>query len=126
MDKKLEDFLNRDDCFFIHYASSGFYNGSSPAPKISCIVVYNLKNDVEFRFCIKDYMKNNSMEEAERKMLQDFKMLFERYKSISFIHWSMNLEGFGFKAIRARAKELDIDLPVFLEDNLFDLSSYIS
>ena len=33
MDNKLKDFLNRNNCFFIHYASDGFYNGSSPAPK---------------------------------------------------------------------------------------------
>ena len=126
MDSKLKDFLNRDDCFFIHYASNGFYNGSNPAPKISCIAVYNLKNDKGFRFCIKDNMKNNSMEEAERLTLQNFKLLFERYKNVSFIHWNMGENGFGFKAIQARAKELNINLPVLSEDNLFDLSSYVS
>ena len=45
MDNKLKDFINREDCYFIHYASNGFYNGSSPAPKVSCIILYNLKND---------------------------------------------------------------------------------
>lgn len=50
MDTKLKDLINRDDCYFIHYASDGFYNGSSPAPRISCIVIYNLKTDKGYRF----------------------------------------------------------------------------
>ena len=54
MDNKLQDFINKEDCYFIHYASNGFYNGSSPAPKISCIVIYNLKNDKGYRFNIRN------------------------------------------------------------------------
>ena len=44
MDNKLQELLNKDDCYFIHYASNGFYNGSSPAPNVSCIVIFNQKN----------------------------------------------------------------------------------
>ena len=40
MDKKLEQLINNENTYFIHYASNGFYNGSSPAPKVSCIVLY--------------------------------------------------------------------------------------
>ena len=66
MDNKLQDFINREDCYFIHYASNGFYSGSSPAPKISCIVIYNLKSDKGYRFNIADHLEGNSKEEAER------------------------------------------------------------
>ena len=45
MDKKLEQLINNENTYFIHYASNGFYNDSSPAPKVSCIVLYNLKYD---------------------------------------------------------------------------------
>lgn len=106
MDTKLKDFINRDDCYFIHYASDGFYNGSSPAPRISCIVIYNLKTDKGYRFLISDHTEDNSLEQAERLTLENFKMVFDKIPNVSFIHWGMNNNGFGFKAIQARAKEL--------------------
>ena len=126
MDNKLQDFLNRDDCYFIHYASNGFYNGSSPAPKISCIAILNQKNSVGYRFSIKDHIQGNSTEEAERLTLENFKLLFDRYPNVSFIHWNMTANGFGFKAIQQRAKELGVELPTIPDENLFDLSSYVS
>lgn len=126
MDSKLQELLNRDDCYFIHYASNGFYNGSGPAPKISCIVIYNQKNDKGYRFCIKDHIQANSKEEAERLTLENFKLVFTRFPNVSFIHWNMDANGFGFKAIQKRAKELGIELPAIPDENLFDLSYYVS
>ena len=126
MDTKLKDFINRDDCYFIHYASDGFYNGSSPTPRISCIVIYNLKTDKGYRFLISDHTDDNPLEQAERLTLENFKMLFDKIPNVSFIHWGMNNNGFGFKAIQARAKDLGIDLPLPNNDHLFDLSSYVS
>ena len=126
MDKKLQDFLARDDCYFIHYASSGFYNGSSPAPKISCIVAINKKNNQTIRFNLKNYIQKYSKEEAERILLENFKLLFDKYPNISFVHWNMTADGFGFKAIQQRAKELEIELPIIPNENLFNLSSYVS
>ena len=82
MDNKLQDFLNRDDCYFIHYASNGFYNGSSPAPNISCIIIFNQKNSVGYRFSIKDHIQGNSKEEAERLTLENFKLVFTDRKSV--------------------------------------------
>ncbi|OLA95027.1 MAG: hypothetical protein BHW64_00815 [Candidatus Melainabacteria bacterium LEY3_CP_29_8] len=38
----------------------------------------------------------------------------------------MQSEGFGFKAISARAKELGIEFPQIPNENLFDLSSYVA
>ncbi|MEE3350187.1 MAG: hypothetical protein VZR09_09130 [Candidatus Gastranaerophilaceae bacterium] len=126
MDNKLQNLLNRDDCYFIHYASSGFYNGLSSAPKISCIVIYNLKNDKGYRFNIADNLKGNSKEQAEKLTLENFKSVFTKIPNVSFIHWNMTANSFGFKAIQARAGELGVELPVIPEDNLFDLSSYIA
>lgn len=54
MDNKLQDFMNKNNCFFIHYASDGFYSGSAPAPRISCIVIYNPKTGKDYCFYIKD------------------------------------------------------------------------
>ena len=126
MDNKLEQLLNKDDCYFIHYASNGFFNGSSPIPKISCINIYNSKTNKGYRFCIKDHLQGHSKEEAEKLTLENFKLVFTRFPNVSFIHWGMNANGFGFKAIQARAKELGIDLPIPENDHLFDLSSYVS
>lgn len=126
MDNKLQELLNKDDCYFIHYASNGFYNGSSPAPKISCIVIFNQKNKQGYRFTLKDHLQGHSKEEAERLSLENFKLLFDRYPNVSFIHWNMTAKGFGFKAIQHRAKELGVELPAIPDENLFDLSSYVS
>ena len=126
MDNKLQDFINREDCYFIHYASNGFYSGSSPAPKISCIVIYNLKNDKGYRFNIADHLEGNSKEQAERLMLENFKLVFTKIPNVSFIHWNMTAEGFGFKAIQARAKELGVDILMPDNEHLFDLSSYVA
>ena len=41
-------------------------------------------------------------------------------------HWNMTAEGFGFKAIQARAKELGVDIPMPDNEHLFDLSSYVA
>lgn len=125
MDNKLKDFLNRNNCFFIHYASDGFYNGSSPAPRISCIVIYSLKNEKGYRFSINDHIGGNSDEQAERLMLENFKLVFTKRPNVSFVHWNMTANGFGFKAIQARAQEFGIEIPIPDKENLFDLSSYI-
>lgn len=126
MDNKLKDFINREDCYFIHYASNGFYSGSSLAPKISCIVIYNLKSDKGYRFNIADHLEGNSKEQAERLTLENFKLVFTKIPNVSFIHWNMTAEGFGFKAIQARAKELGVDIPMLDNEHLFDLSSYVA
>ena len=126
MDNKLQNLLNRDDCYFIHYASNGFYNGSGSAPKISCILIYNPKNDKGYRFDIADNLEGNSKEQAEKLTLENFKSVFTKIPNVSFVHWNMTAKGFGFKAIQARAKEFGVELPTIPEENLFDLSSYIA
>ena len=126
MDSKLENLLKNKDCFFIHYASDGFYNGMTPAPRISCISVYNGSLDKRINFSIDNFKQAQSIEDAEKMLLYDFKSFLELKPDISFVHWNMNGKGFGFSAIWARAKELGIDLPEINEENMFDLSSYVA
>ena len=126
MDSKLENLLKNKNCFFIHYASDGFYNGMTPAPRISCISVYNDSFDKRINFSIDNFNQAQSIEDAEKMLLYDFKSFIELKPDISFIHWNMNGKGFGFNAIWARAKELGIDLPEIKEEYLFDLSSYVA
>lgn len=126
MDSKLENLLKNKDCFFIHYASDGFYNEMSPAPRISCISIFNGSLDKRINFSIDNFNQAKSVEDAEVMLLYDFKSFIELHPNISFIHWNMNGKGFGFNAIWARAKELEIELPEIKEENLFDLSSYIA
>ena len=125
MDNKLQKILNSDNCFFIHYASNGFYNGSSPAPKISCIMIWNDKTKEKYKFDIQDHLNGNSLEQAEKETLAHFKTLFVKRPDVCFIHWNMMSNGFGFKAIQARAKEFGIDLPIIDNNNLFDLAAYV-
>ena len=126
MDSKLENLLKNKNCFFIHYASDGFYNGMTPAPRISCISVYNGSLDKRINFSIDNFKQAQSIEDAEKMLLYDFKSFIELKPDISFVHWNMNGKGFGFSAIWARAKELGIELPEINEENMFDLSSYVA
>ena len=128
MDKKLEQLINNENTYFIHYASNGFYNGSSPAPKVSCIILYNLKNDKCINFSISEHLDNDliDIELAESELLSDFSSFVNQNSEIYFIHWNMTAKGFGFNAIKARADELCIEFPTIEEENLFDLSSYVA
>lgn len=127
MDKKLERFLNSNDCYFIHYASDGFYNGSNPAPKISCIVIYNLKTNQCHKFSISEHLDTDltDVELAESELLDDFNFFVKKFSDVCFIHWNMQADGFGFKALQARADDLCIEFPMIPKENLFDLASYV-
>lgn len=126
MDNRLKQFLNNDNCYFIHYASDGFYNSTTPAPKISCIAVFNNTLEKRIKFSIDDYIGNNSVEQSEILLLKEFKNFIEQRPNIAFIHWNMNLDGFGFKALTVRANELGIEFPNIPQENLFDLASYVA
>lgn len=126
MDNRLENLLKNDDCYFIHYASDGFYSGLSPAPRISCIGIFNKNLDVRKVFSIDTYFQSHNVEDSEKFLLKEFQSFIKVRPNICFIHWNMNGKGFGFDAIWARAKELGIDLPEIPQENLFDLSSYVA
>jgi hypothetical protein len=89
MNIKLEKFINSDDCYLIHYSSSGFFDGCSPAPKISCIVVYNLKNGKKGKFSISDYIDKNIVEQSEKLLFLKFKNFLEQTPHLSFVHWNI-------------------------------------
>lgn len=125
MDTKLQKFLKKNNCFYIHYAGSGIYDGSSPVPSISCIAIFNEKTEEAYKFDIKDHLNGNSLEQAEKEMLAHFKTLFEKRPDACFIHWNMLADGFGFNAIQARAGELGINIPIPDKEHLFDLSACV-
>ena len=126
MDEKLEKMLNDKDCYFIHYSSDGFYNGTSPAPRISCISLFRDGLETKISFSIDRFFGGHSVEYSEKFLLKEFASFIKARPNISFIHWNMDSKGFGFKAIWARAKELGIELSEIKEENLFDLASYIA
>lgn len=126
MDKKLQNLIQNENCFFIHYASDGFYSGFSPAPRISCISIFRDHMQTRVNFSIDKFYPSHPVDESEKMLLYDFKSFIELNDNIQFIHWNMNADGFGFKAIWARAKELGIELPEIPKENLFDLSSYVA
>lgn len=126
MDSKLENLLKNKNCFFIHYASDGFYYGMTPAPRISCISIFKDHMQTRVNFSIDKFYQSHSVEESEKMLLYDFKSFIELKDNIQFIHWNMGADGFGFKAIWARAKELGIELPEIPQENMFDLSSYVA
>jgi len=126
MDKKLQNLIQNENCFFIHYASDGFYSGFSPAPRISCISIFRDHMQTRVNFSIDKFYPSHPVDESEKMLLYDFKSFIELNDNIQFIHWNMNADGFGFKAIWARAKELGIKLPEIPKENLFDLSSYVA
>lgn len=111
MDNKLQDFINNDNCYFIHYACDGFYSGSCPAPRISCIVIYNMKTNQCYKFSISERLATSSIdvETAELELLEDFNRFIKRLPDVCFIHWNMQANGFGFKAMQARANDFGID-----------------
>lgn len=126
MDNKLENLLKNNNCYFIHYASDGFYSGLSPAPRISCISIFKDNMQSRINFSIDKFFPSHSVEESEKMLLYDFKSFIELKDNIQFIHWNMGADGFGFKAIWARAKDLGIEMPEFPQENMFDLSSYVA
>lgn len=128
MDSKLQQFIEKDNCYFIHYANDGFYSGTCPAPRISCIVLYNLKTDKCVKFSIADHLDNDftNVGLAEEEIFSDLYVFLKEHPNISFIHWNMQANGFGFKAIQARADKLGFDFPIPDNDHLFDLSSYVA
>ena len=66
MDNRLENLLKNKKCYFIHYASDGFYNGMTPAQRISCIAIYNKDMDARNVFSIDTYFQSHSVEESEK------------------------------------------------------------
>lgn len=113
--------LNNENAWVVHYACNGLYNGTLPAPNISCIIVCNLSCKDKRKFYVKDYLEEYSLEEAEKLLLKKFSDFINENVSKYFVHWNMN-SAFGFDAIKARAKEFNIEINDIPDENKIDLS----
>ncbi len=113
--------LNNENAWAIHYACNGLYNGILPAPNVSCIIVCNLSCKDKRKFYVKDYLGENNLEEAEKLLLEKFSDFINENVGKYFVHWNMN-SAFGFDAIKARAKEFNIEINDIPDENKIDLS----
>lgn len=118
--------LESNDTYIIHYASNGIYEYGSLAPKISCIAVWGTNNEVRRRFFVQDFLEGNSLEQAEKIILQRFADFLSEDENIKFIHWGMNADGFGFRAISARCSDLGVNIREIPSKNKIDLSKIVS
>ncbi len=118
----------KQNIYSIHYSCSGFYNGGALAPSICCIAVYNIKTEEMHSFCLDNYIKKGySLMESERLLLKDFVEFFNKIGNSFFIHWLMDGETYGFKAIFARCLNFGIDnleLNNFIDFNLASCSNF--
>lgn len=117
--------LNNNNSWIIHYACSGLYEGYSPAPNISCIIVSNITCDYKRKFFINDYLKENSILNSEKLLLQKFADFINENTDKYFLHWNMSGKSYGFKAIMARCTDLGIEIKDVPDENKIDLSKIV-
>ena len=117
--------INDDNCWIIHYACNGLYNSILPAPNIICIIISNISCENKRKFYIGDYLKEYSIKEAEIIILKKFADFIDKNNNKYFIHWNMDSLAYGFSAINARCKELDIKINDTLNENKIDLSKIV-
>ena len=122
MENKLKNFLLNDNCYLIHYACDGFYTGYGSAPRVYGIVVNDFKEN-RLKEVYLDHFSKNDLHFAEIETLKNFAEFIG--KKPYLIHWNMNSDGFGFKALYARCRELGIEIEELNEENKFDLASYV-
>lgn len=98
------------DTYSIYYSGSGTYNNGVIAPSVCCIAIYNVKTKEMHSFSLDKYIcENKPLMEAEKLLLTDFTNFFNKIKNSFFVHWLMDSETFGFKAIFARCANFGIN-----------------
>ena len=117
--------LNDSNTWIIHYACIGLYDGLSPAHNISCIIVSNLNCEYKRKFYVKDYLCEYSLKESEKLLLKKFADFINKNTDKYFVHWNMDSLSFGFNAINARCRELDIEIKNIPNENKIDLSKIV-
>ena len=117
--------LNDLNTWIIHYACNGLYADLSPAPNISCIIVRNLNCENKRKFYVKDYLGEHSFKESEKLLLKKFADFINQNTDKYFVHWNMNGQSFGFNAINARCRELEIEIKDIPNENKIDLSKIV-
>lgn len=97
---------NPEKYILIHYSTSSFKK--EDFPKISCISLMRPENKDKIQFSISKYLEEGmEVEEAEKIVLTKFFEFIENNKNLTYIHWNMNSEYFGFEAIENRYRKLN-------------------
>ena len=117
--------LNDTNTWIIHYACNGLYDGLLPVPNIFCIIVGNLSCKYKRKFYIKDYLGEHSLKESEKLLLKKFADFINKNTDKYFAHWNMDSLSFGFNAINARCRELEIEIKDIPNENKIDLSKIV-
>lgn len=117
--------LNNTNTWIIHYACNGLYDGLSSAHNISCIIVSNLNCENKRKFYVKDYLGEHSFKESEKLLLKKFADFINQNTDKYFVHWNMNSQSFGFNAINARCRKLEIEIKDIPNENKIDLSKIV-
>ena len=117
--------LNDTNTWIIHYACNVLYDGLLPVPNIFCIIVGNLSCKYKRKFYIKDYLGEHSLKESEKLLLKKFADFINQNTDKYFVHWNMNSQSFGFNAINARCRELEIEIIDIPNENKIDLSKIV-
>ncbi|CUW06382.1 hypothetical protein PB1A_1207 [Leuconostoc inhae] len=95
-----------DKYMLIHYSSSN--SQGNEYPSISSISLMKYDNKDRMQFSIAKYIQlEKTVEDAEKRLLTSFWRYIERIsENVTFIHWNMNSETFGFEAIANRTRIL--------------------
>lgn len=117
--------LNDTNTWIIHYACNGLYDGLSPVPNISCLIISNLSCKFKRKFYVKDYLGEYSLKESEKLLLKKFADFINENTDKYFVHWNMDSLSFGFNAINARCRELGIEIKNIPNENKIDLSKIV-
>lgn len=117
--------LNDTNTWIIHYACDGLYDGLSPAPNVSCIIISNLSCKFKRKFYVKDYLGEYSLKESEKLLLKKFADFINENTDKYFVHWNMDSLSFGFNTISARCRELGIEINNIPNENKIDLSKIV-
>ena len=109
-------FENQHDVLFIHYSCESFYDRpDGTSPRITSLAVRFLGSGQTISFSIHQQAELEGVEagkiseqydQLEKKMLDAFYNLVERYSGCQWVHWNMRDANYGFEAISHRYRVL--------------------
>lgn len=119
-------------CLLIHYSCESFYDiKDGQTPRITSIVVRYLSTSQTKSFSIHKVAElkkisfgeiNDSYDQLEKVMLEDFFEFVEEHKDFKWIHWNMRDIHYGFEALKYRATILGAISYEIKDENKFDLA----
>lgn len=131
--KKLKEInSNRQNYYIIHYTCDDFKRGDT----ITSIAIKHLNDGETTSFSLEKTAANKNIEIHEIKenlpfieqhMLKEFFHFIKERPEKYWIHWNMNDDNFGFRALENRALNLSIKDEIFsiIDDRKINLSSLL-